>query len=115
LDGLLSLGWLERRDTELAAAHDVVADEVLAQVLWDRASGRLRDPVLACCLAPALGRARVLGRYATALTRLLGPEAAETETEATLRSKASDWLQNQGPHLGQMLASAGVSESAYAL
>lgn len=115
LEGLFALGWLEPRGTDLAAAHDVVADEVLAQVLWDRASGKLRDLVLPMCLAPALGRARVLGRYATALTRLLGPEAAETETEAALRIQASDWLQSQSPRLGQMLASAEVSESAYAL
>ena len=52
LGALLTLGWVERRDTELAAAHDVVADEVLAQVLWDRGSGALRDWVLAWCLAP---------------------------------------------------------------
>lgn len=115
LRALLTLGWVERRDTELAAAHDVVADEVLAQVLWDRSSGAFRDSVLAWCLAPALSRARVLGRYATALTRLLGPEDAETRTEALLRQKAGAWLQSNGTRLGDMLASAEASESAYAL
>ena len=115
LEGLISLGWLEPQDTELVAAHDVVADEVLSQVLWDRASGSLRDQVLTMCLAPALNRARVLGRYALALTRLLGSEASETEMEMVLREQASVWLSRHGSRLGQMLARADVSEAAYAL
>ena len=115
LDGLLSLGWLEPRALELAAAHDVVADEVLAQVLWDRPVGKLRDSVMPWILAPALSSARVLGRYATALSRLLGSEAVETEKEAALREQASVWLRSQSSRLGEMLALAEVSEAAYAM
>ena len=115
LHSLSDLGWLEPHAGYLTAAHDVVADEVLVEVLWERASGRLREDALAACLAPALERARVLGRNATALTRLLGPEATETPREAALRTQAGDWLRHHALPLGRMLAAADASESAYAL
>ncbi len=115
LRSLSDLGWLEPHAGYLTAAHDVVADEVLAEVLWERPSGHLREDALAACLAPALERARVLGRSATALTRLLGPEATETAREAALRTQAGAWLHHQALPLGRMLAAADASESAYAL
>ena len=115
LDGLLSLGWLEERGLNLTAAHDVVADEILAQVIWDRSSDRLREAVLSYCLAPALDSARVFGRFATALTRQLGTETTENEAEVGLREKAGNWLRTHSIRLGQMLARADASESAYAL
>ncbi|TNJ36283.1 hypothetical protein FGF66_12090, partial [Chlorobaculum thiosulfatiphilum] len=114
LDQLLTLGWIEQRGIEHTAAHDVVADEVLSEVLWDR-SGQLRETVLGYCLTAALGRARTLGRYATALNRLQGSEKTETKAEATLHEKAGIWLGKHCPELGQMLATTEAGESAYAL
>ncbi|NTV21756.1 MAG: hypothetical protein HGA57_10345, partial [Chlorobium limicola] len=114
LDQLLTLGWIEQRGIELTAAHDVVADEVLSEVLWDR-SAQLRETVLGYCLTAALGRARTLGRYATALNRLQGSEKTETKAEATLHEKAGNWLGKHCPELGQMLATTEAGESAYAL
>jgi len=113
LTGLLQLGWLEDIGLELVAAHDVVADEVLAQVLWDQVDDNLRECVLPWCLAPARGCARVLGRYATALSRLLGAE--ETKADAALGARANEWLRNEAAGLGQALAATEASESAYAL
>ena len=113
LAGLLQLGWLEDIGLELVAAHDVVADEVLAQVLWDQVEDNLREWVLPWCLAPACGCARVLGRYATALSRLLGAE--ETKADAALGARANEWLRNEAAGLGQALAATEASESAYAL
>jgi hypothetical protein len=113
LAGLLQLGWLEDIGQELVAAHDVVADEVLAQVLWDQVDDNLREEVLPRCLAPARGCARVLGRYATALSRLLGAE--ETKADAALGAGANQWLRKEAAGLGQALAAAEASESAYAL
>jgi hypothetical protein len=113
LAGLLQLGWLEDIGLELVAAHDVVADEVLAQVLWDQVDDNLREWVLPWCLAPARGCARVLGRYATALSRLLGAE--ETKADAALGARANEWLRNEAAGLGQALAATEASESAYAL
>ena len=115
LRSLGDLGWLEPHAGYLTAAHDVVADEVLTEVLWERHSGRLREDALAASLAPALERARVLGRNATALTRLLGPEAMETPRETALRTQAGDWLRSHALPLGRMLAAADASESAYAM
>ena len=113
LAGLLQLGWLEDIGQELVAAHDVVADEVLAQVLWDQVDDNLREWVLPWCLAPARGCARVLGRYATALSRLLGAE--ETKADAALGAVANQWLRKEAAGLGQALAATEASESAYAL
>jgi hypothetical protein len=113
LAGLLQLGWLEDIGLELVAAHDVVADEVLAQVLWDQADDNLREWILPWCLAPARGSARVLGRYATALSRLLGAE--ETKADAALGAQANQWLRKEAAGLGQALAATEASESAYAL
>ncbi|MFM8277125.1 MAG: hypothetical protein ACKN89_09100, partial [Cyanobium sp.] len=113
LVGLLQLGWLEDIGLELVAAHDVVADEVLAEVLWDQVDDNLREWVLPRCLAPARGCARVLGRYATALSRLLGAE--ETKANAALGAGANQWLRKEAAGLGQALAAADASESAYAL
>ncbi|NTW69946.1 MAG: hypothetical protein HGB23_08900 [Chlorobiaceae bacterium] len=115
LNQLLSLGWIEQRGIEFSAAHDVVADEVFNEVLWDRSSDQFREAVLDCCLTPALGRARTLGRYATALTRLQGSEKTETRNEAALNEKAGHWLSKHCAELGQMLATTEASESAYAL
>jgi hypothetical protein len=113
LTGLLQLGWLEDIGLELVAAHDVVADEVLAEVLWDQVDDNLREWVLPWCLAPARGCARVLGRYATALSRLLGAE--ETKADAALGAQANQWLRKEAAGLGQALAATEASESAYAL
>ncbi|WP_411875285.1 hypothetical protein [Vulcanococcus limneticus] len=113
LAGLLQLGWLEDIGLELVAAHDVVADEVLAQVSWDQVDDNLREWVLPWCLAPARGCARVLGRYATALSRLLGAE--ETKADAALGAGANQWLREEAAGLGQALAAAEASESANAL
>ena len=110
LAGLLQLGWLEDIGLELVAAHDVVADEVLAQVLWDQVDDNLREWVLPWCLAPARGCARVLGRYATALSRLLGAE--ETKADAALGAGANQWLRKEAAGLGQALAATEASESA---
>jgi hypothetical protein len=115
LDQLLTLGWIEQRGIELTAAHDVVADEIFNEVLWDRSSEQFRETVLDCCFTPALGRARTLGRYATALTRLQGSEKTETKKEATLHEKAANWLGKHCYELGQMLAATEAGESAYAL
>jgi hypothetical protein len=113
LAGLLQLGWLEDIGLELVAAHDVVADEVFVQVLWDQVDDNLREWVLPWCLAPARGSARVLGRYATALSRLLGAE--ETKADAALGARANQWLREEAAGLGQALAATEASESAYAL
>jgi hypothetical protein len=111
LDRLLKLDWLEQRGNDLTAAHDVVADEIFNEVLWDRSSGQFRETVLDYCLTSALGRARTFGRYAAALTRLQGYE----KTEATLNEKACNWLGKHCSELGQMLAMTEPDESAYAL
>ncbi|MFN4865031.1 MAG: hypothetical protein ACK5GZ_01715 [Cyanobium sp.] len=115
LEQLRTLGWLEVTESECFAAHDVVADEVLEQVLRNRADGRWREDFFSWCLAPALDNTRVLGRYATALSRMLGAEVEETESEAALRELASLWLSAQAGVLGRELAAGAGSVSAYAL
>ncbi|MFN9621541.1 MAG: hypothetical protein ACK587_01675, partial [Cyanobacteriota bacterium] len=115
LESLRTLGWLEATDEGFATAHDVVADEVLIQVLWDRASARLRENVLACCLAPAGCRARVLGRYALALARVLGQSSASHQSDDLLAESAGGWLRERAQGLAEMLCQADIGEASYAL
>ncbi len=115
LDSLADLGWLEPQGTTWEAAHDVVADEVLEQVLWQRSTGLVRESALAAVLAGAKSSARTLGRMATALGRLLGPGAAPQEFRGALAGAADRWLVETAQELGQTLVGADADEAAYAL
>ena len=113
--GLRALGWLDARGLNLAAAHDVVADEVLAQVLRTRLAGELRDEVLPSVLAAAKRSARTLGRLALALRRVLGPPEAASPFEEALSAGAVRWFNAAAGELGTMVAAANPDESSYAL
>ncbi len=115
VQSLLNLGWLELQGNKWVAAHDVVADEVLEQVLCVRPAGLVRRPSLEAVLAAAGGSARTFGRMAVSLGRLLGPGPAPPAFASHLQQAAVDWLAGAVTVLGPMLVDANPDEAAYAL
>jgi hypothetical protein len=110
VNALDTLGWLEVRGPMQIAAHDVVVDEVLEQVLLDHA--RVRQLVLAAVLAQARTTSRVFGRFATALGRLSGQ--LDANRADALRQAAAIWLEREAPTLAATLAHDDPDEAAYA-
>ncbi len=115
VDLLLSLGWIEQRQGLLAAAHDVVADEVLEQALWQQPDDSIRVPMLNAVLAAALSTPRVFGRLALTLSRLLGPTPASEHFKAGLQAAAHNWLAENSSALGITLAAGDPDEASFAL
>jgi hypothetical protein len=115
VDSLLALGWLESSAAELSAAHDVVADEVLDQILRARPSDALRAHVLSNVLDTISRRPRSLGRFVTTLDRMLqsGPS---TEPFATSMSQTcTGWARAHATALGMIFVDADADEASYAL
>jgi hypothetical protein len=115
LDNLIGLGWLERSATELSAAHDVVADEVLEQVLRARPSDSVRSHVLTNLLDVASARLRSFGRLATSLDRLLLSGSATEPFGTAIRQTCDGWLRAHAVTLGSAFALGDADEASYAL
>jgi hypothetical protein len=112
---LREMGWLEARDGHLATAHDVVADEVIHDVLADRSADLVRTTELEALLAPARNSARTLGLLAVALHRVLGTEGITESIAAGLTEASASWLAREATTLGQLLPRADAEEVSYAL
>ena len=112
---LLALGWLEQRDHDLAAAHDVVADEVLEQALWEQPGDGVRTLVFDQVLSAPLQFARCLGRLAVTLSRLLGPTPSSQAFKGALQAAAVAWLATHAEALGRALAEGDPDEVSFAL
>jgi hypothetical protein len=115
IGALLQLGWIEFRGGELTAAHDVVADEVLLQVLGGGTPLALRRASFARLAAPAVQRPRTLGRLAHSLRRLLAIEGLSVAFSADLRAAAAEWLVEHGGAIAEALLAAEADEGSYAL
>jgi hypothetical protein len=115
INALLSLGWLERRSAELVAAHDVVADEVLENVLIERPADAISIAVLHQVLDSCLDSPRAFGRFALTLQRILGPTQSSETFKRNLHDSASRWLADRASRLGEILATGDPDLSAYAL
>ena len=112
---LREMGWLESRGTNLATAHDVVADEVVRDVLVERSAAAVRTRELGALLAPALSSARTLGRLAIALRRVLGMEGLPEGAARQLLTASAAWLEEKATELGRLLPLAEPNEAAFAL
>jgi hypothetical protein len=112
---LREMGWLELRSHELATAHDVVADEVVHDVLADRSAATVRKTELYALLAPALGSARTLGRLAVALRRVLGMEGVAAGVGGDLAERSAAWLARERQRIGELLRLDDSDEVAFAL
>ena len=82
---LESLEWLEKQGPGLAAAHDVVADEVFDQVVREGAG--IREAELEAVLSVCSVSAEMVGRLATALKRVVS--AIEDEVAAQSFNEAA--------------------------
>jgi hypothetical protein len=113
---LESLGWLVKSSGSwLAAAHDVVADEVFDQVTFEK--GYVHEVQFAAVLSAWPAAENIVGRLATALRRVIG--AIENQDAANvLQGAAASWLGAHALSIGQYLASAGpgsADSTSYAL
>ena len=108
---LLEMGWLESRDDQLTTPHDVVADQVLDDVLFDRRTVRLEP--LKRIVASAAVHVRNLGRLAVSLDRLHGSEPTERAT--ALRDAIARSISDTGEAVQAAARSAGADATSYAL
>lgn len=115
VNNLAAFGWLEPSPWEWSTAHDVVADEVLEQVLRLRPGTGVRSRVLHVLLAAGLRLPRILGRFALALRRLILASADEPAFAESLTRAAHEWLQSNEAELASILAAADSDETSYAL
>jgi hypothetical protein len=112
-DQLIRLGWLERDGDFLRTAHDVVADEVLLQCLFDRQANRFRPRVLPNLLQPSFADPRVFGRLANSLARAVG--VLDEDVLNQIERAVNEWISAHVQQLGATLL-AGQSDSVgYAL
>ncbi len=111
---LVQLGWLESEGVSLRTAHDVVADEVLEQVLAPQ------HPVPASAwstvFAPWTRRSRHISRLATSLTRMMvsKPDAHGWVAER-ITAGLNSWWPRGSEAAGKVLAEGAAVEGAYAL
>ena len=109
---LKELGWLELSRGRFVVAHDVVADEVLDQVLHD--GEHVRNDELAAVLAYAFRSPRSLGRLSLALRRVIGGIADAAAAEA-LEQSSTRWLRTHAQALGRRLPHRNPSSISAAL
>ena len=115
VENLAAFGWLEPSPGEWSTAHDVVADEVLEQVLRLRPGAGVRPRTLHVLLSAGLKAPRTLGRLALALRRLILASADEPSFAENVMRSARDWLQFVETELAAVLAAADPDEAGYAL
>ena len=112
VDVLLQLGWLEQQGNRINTAHDVVADEVIEQVLVD--SNTVRESEFEAVLAIASRVPRSIGRFALALRRVIGAVVAD-ESAMRLQEASVSWLQRNAIQLGEALSSGDPDTTGFAL
>ena len=112
VDLLVELGWLEQEHSWLGTAHDVVADEVVDQVIRDGTSVRERE--LEALLAVTQHVAHSLGRFAVALRRVLGSIELD-EAVNRVHQACVSWMRRKALSLGQSLSGDDPDATAYAL
>ncbi len=112
VDVLLQLGWLEQQANRIGTAHDVVADEVIEQVLVD--GGTVRESEFEAVLAITSRVPRSIGRLALALRRVIGAIVAD-ESALCLQGAAVSWLKRNAIQLGDALASGDPDTTGFAL
>jgi len=115
VDNLAAFGWLEPSPREWSTAHDVVADEVLEQVLRSRPGTAVRPRALHFLLSASLRAPRILGRFALALRRLILASSHERGFAESVTKSACDWLKSVEEELAVALAAGDPDEAGYAL
>jgi hypothetical protein len=109
---LLELGWLEQQGRKVTTAHDVVADEVLEQVLVD--DNTVRESELDAVLAVTSRVPRSVGRFALALRRVIGAIASD-DSAMRLQIASVHWLKRNATVLGEALSSGDPDTTGFAL
>ena len=108
---LSELGWLEDDGRWVHAVHDVVADEVLEQAIYDGV--QVSEVEFSAVMAPAVGQARSFGRLAKSLERVYG--ANTNSKAAALKDAAGKWLSEHCQEIGKSIAKEAPTHGSYAL
>ncbi|MEV7023790.1 ATP-binding protein [Kitasatospora sp. NPDC093558] len=109
VDTLLSLGWMDETDGELYVVHDIVVDELVAQVLFPPPGFSIDDQGAGALFAAATERVRSLARFAGHLRRLTADLAADGigRRAAVLERFCHDWVMAHANRLGGRLERSG--------
>ena len=111
VQGLLELGWLESDGPWLVAVHDVVADEVAEQTIFEHSTVRRQE--FDAMVSVGVTRTRSFGRIAKALSRVHG--ATSDGRKGALDQAAKDWLNRHANEIGMMIANEAPTHGSYAL
>lgn len=112
---LICYGWLEEHKGLIYAPHDVVADELLEQILYDRAWQSIRHEITEQALSSAISSPRVLGRFSVSLDRILGKQELAENIRQQLKNSLNGWLEQHSNELGKILLQNPIDEVSYAL
>ena len=111
VESLLELGWLEWDGQWLVAVHDVVADEVAEQTIFEHSVVRVQE--FDAMASVGVTKARSFGRIAKALSRVHG--ATSDVRKSALNQAAEDWLDRHAIEIGLMIANEAPTHGSYAL
>ncbi len=111
IQSLTALGWLESEGRLLYSAHDVVTDEVLDQVIFEKESihGKELEAILSC----SLKRLQFLSRFVTALNRLIGSKGKSAVKK--LKKASKNWLMQNAYALGQLAKETDTEDASFSL
>ncbi len=111
IDGLIDLGWLERSDSWYVAVHDVVADEVVEQTIFENDS--VRSEEFSAILSAAEKDSRSFGRIAKSLNRVHG--ATSVTRQQSIVSCLQEWISGHALNIGDTIAHDAPTHGSYAL
>jgi len=100
VQSLVSFGWLEINNTEISAAHDVVADEVLDQIIHKGSVVFKRE--FEAVLSSALKIPNAIDRLSLSLGRVIGMLQEDSGAQQ-IGQFQQRWFQENAPALGKIL------------
>ncbi len=111
VQNLRELGWMEKDNCWLSAAHDVVVDEIIELTIFEGRCVRVSE--LNAMLSIALSQIRSFGNITKSLSRVQGSISNSRLCE--LRIESQHWLEKHAKQIGCMIANEAPNHGSYAL
>ncbi|MCL2788970.1 MAG: hypothetical protein FWD59_10865, partial [Micrococcales bacterium] len=111
VDKLVQIGWLRESESGLVAAHDVVADTVLAGAVFRETDNTVRQNVVRTLLDVAFVSSAAFANIVDSLGRVLDERELRSDPGASLVSAAQAWLDERHADLTTRLPTGACDRS----